>query len=307
MINSQSIQDSSGPWPSLRILRYGAPRALAVLRLVGGAWLCLCLGCGATKQNTATEQLLMSNAVDATISKLDFSELAHRKVYLDSAFVNKPITTVSPVAQPLAIDSNYVLSSLRQQMFAAGVLLVENRDEAEIIAEPRIGALGIDGHDVTYGIPASNSIATASSAVAGTPLLPPIPEISFARKEDRMGAARIAVFAYYRDTREAFWQSGVAQSNSDSKATWILGAGPFQRGSIRSGTEFAGSRVLASPTTPELKPSDNLEKYLSNRIFEKSPSKEVVQQASHQQQPSPEPTSNPQSSSVPLPVLPTSQ
>jgi hypothetical protein len=235
-------------------------------------------GCGSTKQNVATEQLLMSNAVDATVAKLDFSPLTMHKVYLDTTYVNKPAIVASPTQQPMAIDSNYLISSIRQQMFAAGVQLVDTKDEADIIAEPRVGALGLDGHDVTYGMPASSALSTASSAVAGTPFIPAIPEISVARKEDRAGAAKLAVFAYDRKTRQPYWQSGVARSNSDSKATWILGVGPFQRGSIRGRTEFAGSQV-ATTSLPAVEDHDSLERYLTGRTFE---SESPIKTAGHE-------------------------
>lgn len=248
-----------------------------LLALLTSSWL---LGCGSTKQNIATEQLLMSNAVDSTVAKLDFSPLSFRKVYLDTTYVNKPSIVASATQQPIAIDSNYLISSLRQQMFAAGVYLVDTKEEADIIAEPRVGALGMDGHDVTYGMPASSALSSASSAVAGAPIIPAIPEISVARKEDRAGAAKLAVFAYDRKTRQPYWQSGVARSNSDSKATWILGVGPFQRGSIRGGTEFAGSKV-ASNMTPAIEDHESLEQYLSSRTFESQQAS--VKQASHEQ------------------------
>lgn len=166
-------------------------------------------------------------------------------------------------------------------MFAAGVHLVDSKEDADIIAEPRVGALGIDGHDVTYGIPASSALSSASSAVTGTSLIPPIPELSMARKEDRLGAAKVAVFAYDRKTRQPIWQSGVAQSNSDSKATWVLGIGPFQRGSIRSGTQFAGSKVGPKKTSPAIQDHESLEEYLSSRVFE--PESPLVKHASHEQ------------------------
>jgi hypothetical protein len=242
---------------------------------------CLLAGCGSTKQNTATEQLLMSNAIDATISKLDFSVLTDKKVFLDTTYINKPPMVAAPVPPPMAIDANYIVSSIRQQMFAAGVHLVDTKEDADIIAEPRVGALGLDGHDVTYGIPASSALSSASSAVTGTSLIPAIPELSMARKEDRLGAAKVAVFAYDRKTRQPIWQSGVAQSNSDSKATWVLGIGPFQRGSIRSGTQFAGSKVGPSTTSPAIQDHESLEEYLSSRVFE--PESPLVKHASHEQ------------------------
>jgi len=254
------------------IAKTGQVRILAELALGVGCIAALLAfpGCGTTKHYTATEQLLMSDAVDATIAKMDFSPLAHRKVFLDVAYINKP----SFSGQSLIIDANYMLSALRQQMVADGVLLVEGKDEAEIIAEPRIGALGIDGHDVIYGMPASNALSNASTVAGGTPLLPPLPEISVARREDKQGAAKVAVFAYDRATKQPFWQSGIAQSNSNSRATWVLGVGPFQQGTIYQGTQFAGGAVF--PTTkPETEYEELLrEQYLSSQVFHIEPASE---------------------------------
>jgi hypothetical protein len=152
-------------------------------------------------------------------------------------------TYVKTFKSPLLIDSDYVISSLRQQMVAAGVELTDNRDEAEIIAEARLGALGLDGHQVTYGLPASNLLNSATSVFTSTPSLPAIPEISLARNEAKTGAAKIAVFAYVRETRERYWQSGISRSSSNAKDSWILGIGPLQRGTIYQGTRFAGEKL----------------------------------------------------------------
>ncbi|MEZ6136420.1 MAG: DUF6655 family protein [Pirellulaceae bacterium] len=205
----------------------------------GALVLLVLTGCGTTKSFTATEQLLLSDAVDATVAKLDFSPLARKKVYFDATYLKT-------VKSPLLIDSDYVISSLRQQMVSSGVLLVEGREEADIVAEARIGALGMNGHDIVYGVPASNVLSSASAAIAGSPVIPAIPEISLARREGRQGAAKIAVFAYDRQTRQPYWQSGIAKSMSTSKDLWFLGIGPFQKGTIHDGTRFAGAKVIGN-------------------------------------------------------------
>ncbi len=227
-----------------------------------------CLGCGTTKSYTATEQLLLSDAVDAAVAQLDFTPLTAKRVYLDSTYLRT-------VKGPLLIDSDYVISSLRQQMVSAGVLLVEGREEAEIVAEARMGALGMDGHNVVYGIPASSALSSASSAISGTPILPTIPEISFARREGRQGASKLAVFAYDRETRQPYWQSGVAKSISDAKDTWVLGVGPFQRGTIHDGTRFAGGSVLedVDPEAEKLRSTNAFADYNRQRRFSKSKKK----------------------------------
>jgi hypothetical protein len=82
---------------------------------------------------------------------------------------------------------------------------------------------------------------TVPTFVPGQPSA--IPEIPFAKKTDQEAVAKIAVFAYNRETGQPLWQSGLVQARSTSKDMWLLGAGPFQRGTIRKGTEFAGEHL----------------------------------------------------------------
>ncbi len=199
-------------------------------------------GCGSTKSFTATEQLLVSDAVDTTVSKIDFRPLMGRKVFLDNSYL--PTQKGVPNPNPLLVHSEYVSSSLRQQMLAAGVFLCEKKEDAEVIVEARLGALGFDGHSVTYGLPASNSLSTAASTLTGTPIIPLLPELSFAKKEAKSGAAKIALFAYERDTLQPVWQSGISRAASSAKDTWVLGVGPMQSGTVYEGPRFAGSRVF---------------------------------------------------------------
>ncbi len=109
------------------------------------------MGCGTTKSFTATEQLLVSDAVDSTVAKIDFRPLSGKKVFLDNTFV--PSQKGVPNPNPQLVHSEYVSSSLRQQMLAAGVYLCDKREDADLIVEARLGALGFDGHSVTYGLP----------------------------------------------------------------------------------------------------------------------------------------------------------
>ena len=74
-----------------------------------------------------------------------------------------------------------------------------------------------------------------------------IPEIPFARKTDQNGFAKILVFAYNRQSGLPVWQSGAVLSLSTAQDTWLFGAGPFQRGTIRQGMEFAGQKLPPLP------------------------------------------------------------
>jgi hypothetical protein len=211
-----------------------APRIiLGTLLAVAGL---ACAGCGTTKQNEATQQLLASDAVDRSVAAIDFRPLAGEKVF----FETKYLTNYKGIG---FVNAEYVISSLRQQMFAAGCLLQEKLEDAEYVVEARVGTLGNDEHDIVYGVPANNGLATASAVVPNAPPLPSMPEISVARRHNQRAAAKIAAFAYHRETHAAVWQSGLSVARSSERDTWVLGAGPFEKGSIHDGWEFAGTRV----------------------------------------------------------------
>lgn len=93
-------------------------------------------------------------------------------------------------------------------------------------------------------------LSSASSLVPGAPLVPTIPEIALAKRNDTFGGAKIGVFAYHRVSKEPVWQAGI-QARSTSKDVWLFGAGPFQRGSdVYDAPRFAGSK-LRVPLVPQ--------------------------------------------------------
>ncbi|TWU67605.1 DUF6655 family protein [Crateriforma conspicua] len=205
-------------------------------------WICGILtvatfGCGTTRDYQATEQLVLSDAVDRSVSTIDFRPLSGQKVYLDTSYLRS-------VKGADFVNADYVTSSLRQQIVAAGCLMQDSANEADLIIEARIGTLGSDDHRMTYGVPENNVLSSAASLVSSAPAVPTLPEISVARREAREGAAKIAAFAYDRKTRKAVWQSGIRQSSATARDTWVLGVGPFQSGTIRDDTKLAGSKLI---------------------------------------------------------------
>ena len=192
-------------------------------------------GCGTTRQRVATEQLVLSDAVDRSIQDLDFRPLSGRKVYLDSSYLRQ-------VKSVGFVNAEYVISGIRQQIVAAGCYIQDSAKDADVIIEARIGALGADDHGVTLGIPENSALASAVSMIPNAPALPSLPEVSIAKREAQEAAAKIAAFAYDRETREPVWQSGVRHSIATARETWIMGIGPFQGGTIRDETKLAGSK-----------------------------------------------------------------
>ncbi|MEP0428697.1 DUF6655 family protein [Rhodopirellula bahusiensis] len=210
-------------------------RSVISILLIG--MMCLFSGCGTTQERQATEQLLLSDAVDRSVSTIDFRPLTGEKVYLDTSYLRS-------AKVPTIVNADYVTSALRQQVMAAGCYLQDSASEADIIIEARIGTLGYDDHRVTLGVPENNAINSTVSLLPSSPSVPQIPEIAIARRDAREGAAKVAAFAYDRKTREAIWQSGISRSRSTARDTWVMGVGPFQGGSIREETRLAGTKLL---------------------------------------------------------------
>lgn len=188
-------------------------------------------GCGTTKWSdsprTATEQLLVSDAVDRAISQIDFTALANQDVYVDTRYI---VT---------ALDQNYVVSTLRQHMLASGCVIKDKPEEATYIVEVRSGGLGTNRQDLLFGVPATN-VPTPGLLPAGSAA---IPEIALMKRTNQQAVCKIAVYAYERVSGRPVWQSGNRKVASRAKDSWFLGAGPFQKGNIYDGTAFAGEKL----------------------------------------------------------------
>lgn len=194
-------------------------------------------GCGTTRSTdttrTATEQLLISDAIDRAVQSMNLKTLAGQTVFVDDS----KLTDV--------VDKNYYISTLRQQLLASGCDLRDKREDADFVVEARAGAIGTDRNDLLFGIPATTvpQIPLVQAAPSA------IPEIPIAKRKDQRGVAKIAVFAYHRATGTPVWQSGIVCQESSSNDVWIFGAGPFQHGTIYDGAEFAGAPV--KPDRPD--------------------------------------------------------
>jgi hypothetical protein len=184
---------------------------------------------------TGTEQLLLTNAWDSALQKVDFRPLTGVPVYLDATNVT-------------AVDQGWVVSSLRQAMLAQGVLLRQKPEQAQWVVEARVGAYGTDDYSWLIGIPQTTIPATITGMPAGT-----IPKMPLVENSKQQAVAKLALFAYDRGSGQLVWNSGTMLATANAKDVFIAGLGPFQSGSIRGGTNFIGIRIPLSsePTTPD--------------------------------------------------------
>jgi hypothetical protein len=195
-------------------------------------------GCGTTRwtdtARTGTEQLLISDSVERAISEIDFSVMAGKNVYLETKYI---------ATLPVTPDQNYIISTLRQQIIACGCQIKDKADDADYVIEARAGAIGTNRSDLLFGLPATQLPVSGFFPAAPSQ----IPEIPLAKRTAQQGVCKVAVFAYDRKSGYPVWQSGTRQVASKAKDTWILGTGPWQKGTIYDGTKFAGERLIAPP------------------------------------------------------------
>jgi hypothetical protein len=186
------------------------------------------LGCGTVKTTgttrSGTEQLLLTNAWDAALQKVDFRPLTGVPVYLDT-------TNVS------AVDQGWVVSSLRQALLTQGVLLRSKPEQAQWIVEARVGAYGTNDYGLLLGIPQTTVPQLLVGQPSGT-----VPEMPLVKKNAQDAVAKLAMFAYDRASGQLVWTSGTLLAKANAKDVFVLGLGPFQSGSIRNGTEFVGEK-----------------------------------------------------------------
>ncbi len=170
---------------------------------------------------TATEQFLMSEAVIEAIEQLSAAALRDRLVYLDGTYLaGMPQQEVS-----------FLMGEIRARLLLEGVRLVETREQADIILEPRSGGVGVDRTEFLLGIPAIY-IPTAASSVGAN--APPIttPELAIVKRTTQRGFAGVAFVAYWRDSGELVVSSGPFIGRTLRQDYWFFGTGPQTVGNI---------------------------------------------------------------------------
>jgi len=122
---------------------------------------------------SASEMLLFSTAADRAADKLTFNLKPGTKVFVDATYVE-------------GTDSKYVVSSIRDRVMRKGGDLMDDKGKAELIIEPRIGALSIDRDRTLFGLPA---IPVPLVGVE-------VPEIAIFKRSYQQGVVKLAATTY---------------------------------------------------------------------------------------------------------------
>ena len=209
---------------------------MAPVRLSSLAWLAPLVavwlsGCGTTRwtdtRRTATEQMLISDAIDRAVSRIDFRLLAGKEVYLDTSFLGE------------TVDKEYLTSTLRQQMVSTGCVLKEKREQAAFVVEVRAGTVGTDRHDLLYGVPGFN-LPTFAGPIPGRGAAEHVSGSGLGQADRSAGGRETrCVRLPSRERRRRLAIGGRRRRQQRPRPVGVR-AGPFQRGTIYDHTQFAG-------------------------------------------------------------------
>ncbi len=175
--------------------------------------LLLITGCASTSTSntarTSVEQLLISNAIDQSLDKVDFHPFAGKTVFLDESYLE-------------CVDKKYLVSSIRHRLLRSGARLAGKAEEADIVIEPRAGAIGTKVADAYLGIPE-----------IVLPGMLTLPEVRLVERKNQHAVAKIGLVAYDPKTKTVLGNGGVSLAESDDNNWFVLGMGPYQNGSVR--------------------------------------------------------------------------
>ncbi|HLT78726.1 MAG TPA: DUF6655 family protein [Ferrovibrio sp.] len=144
----------------------------------------LLAGCSTHRESepgrTATEQLLFSAAAERAADQLVFQLPEGSRVFVDDSYVE-------------GTDSRYLVSTIRDRLLRRGNDIVDSKAAADVVIEPRVGAMSIDRNKVLVGTPDFG---------IPVPLAGPIevPEIALFKRDTRQGVVKVGATAYNAKT-----------------------------------------------------------------------------------------------------------
>ena len=185
------------------------------VRLVGAAAAaCLAVslcGCGEKKvtlpARSATEQLLVSAAADRAIQNLPAAPVAGKKVFFDASSLE-------------TLDKAYVAAEWRGALARQGALLQTKMDDAEVVVEPRSGALSIDQRSFMIGLPELPLPVPFAGTIN-------IPELPLFKMVSLTATAKFAAAVMEPKDGSCVFATGHQLGEARERSLWLLLVGPF--------------------------------------------------------------------------------
>lgn len=193
--------------------------ALALMSVVAGC----ATGKTTNTVRTATEQLLISNAVDESLANIDFGSFAGNKVFVEEKYMD-------------SVDKAYIIGSVRHKLMMQGVHIVDKKEDSDVTIEMRSGGVGTDSSEMFVGIPQ-----------VVIPGMVTIPELRVMNRDKQQGTAKIGMVAYHTASGQVLGNGGVSLSQSERNNWYLLGVGPYRNGTIESEIKEAKAASLQTP------------------------------------------------------------
>lgn len=153
--------------------------------------------------------MLISNAVDQSLNKIDFTPLAGANVFVEEKYID-------------CIDKGYIVGSVRHKLLQAGAFLAPKPEEADAIMELRSGAVGTDVSSSYLGVPGF----TAPGMIG-------IPDIKLVTHDSQRAVAKIGIVVYDVKSRRELGEGGVTMAQADDTNSFYFGVGPKQSGTLQ--------------------------------------------------------------------------
>lgn len=165
-------------------------------------------GCATVRQTdppvTATQQLLISSAVDRAVARLQLPLPKESKVFLDASNVDIDGTYIYP---------KYLIAAVRSRLLRQGAYLTAAREEADVVVELRSGAQSINDRKLLLGLPGLSLPVPLWGTFA-------VPEIPIFKYHQETGRSKVALVAYDRNGR--FIAETGAQHGLAERVRWVV-------------------------------------------------------------------------------------
>jgi len=179
----------------------------------------LITGCTTTSTSntarTAKEQLLLSNAVDQSLDKVDFTPLHGQTVFVEEKYLD-------------CVDKTYVLGSVRHRVLKAGGIIAPAADAADVVMELRSGGVGTDTSDAYVGIPEIT-----------LPGMLTLPEVRLTQRKSQYGYSKLGMVLYDAKSKSVLGNGGVSMAQADDSNWYAFGVNVWQEGSLQKDVETA--------------------------------------------------------------------
>ncbi len=150
-------------------------------------------------ERTATEQLLFSTAVERVCDALAIQVPPDSRVFVDASYVD-------------GAEGKYLVATLRDRVLREGGQLVAARTGADLVFEPRVGALSVDRKKFLIGIPSFPIPIPLAGTIE-------FPELALFKRDRQQGVVKLALTGYDASTG-TLQQSSEAAYGFSNRTEW---------------------------------------------------------------------------------------